>query len=791
MSHRAAGGYKVSTRVLGSLVLSALLSSTFGVHARAAVPVSAFFLEGWSSTVPNATWFVGPEGTITGVIDPARTLYVEATGPDNKLLWLSVALPDGQTVGTGTYTTGVGGARVFVGAPWAESCHNDGYPGSVTIDELQRSGTAVTKLTASFSIGCYRNPIPDPVRGVVRINSTVPFAAIRLSPFDHAWASPHDFGTLAPPAASDWWEGSVENVGTVATAVTASVEGSAFEVQAGGCSGTLAVGASCVFRARFAPSTGGSRTGTLHLATPSLAITDRTWALSGVGAAPTSLSLAVDTSKRPEDYPGYAHYIATLTPPLTDGTFQIDVDCEGGYHKSGYGTSVWMETAPGACVATASYTGGDGWLPSTATPVSFTMPARSSVYLTASSEDVMYEGATITVNAFVQKANAATPSSGTLSIIDLDTDEVLASGPISADQVSVSATRSDWTAGTHHLRGEYSGGGGIEGNHRDFDLVVNEDTYLPDAIVGTDAYVSDPEPRIVTQANDLPVDIILEKQLSNDGIHWFSFPYTSTHVWSIVDPATNGYDGDGPHTLYARFRDRAGNWSNTVSFTTVLDRGLPVAENGGQTPASGAALLATGLPVNVSWTGSDALSGIDHFTVQRSTDGGAWASVGGTAAGRNKTVGVDGSHAFRFRIVAVDRAGNAVTTSPGASLRLTALPDTSPTINYTGGWRIGRSKAFTNGTTHYATAARAKATFKVTGRGFSWIATTGPTRGSAKVYVNGVLVRTVSLRTKVTANRRLVVRIPWTTAATRTVSIVVVGTPGHARVDVDSIYAWR
>ena len=45
--------------------------------------------------------------------------------------------------------------------------------------------------------------------------------------------------------------------------------------------------------------------------------------------------------------------------------------------------------------------------------------------MTASSDDVMYEGATITVQAVIGPANGATPSSGTLSITDLDTDEVL------------------------------------------------------------------------------------------------------------------------------------------------------------------------------------------------------------------------------------------------------------------------------------------------------------------------------------------------------------------------------
>ena len=52
--------------------------------------------------------------------------------------------------------------------------------------------------------------------------------------------------------------------------------------------------------------------------------------------------------------------------------------------------------------------------------------------------------------------------------------------------------------------------------------------------------------------------------------------------------------------------------------------------------------------------------------------------------------------------------------------------------------------------------------------------------------MNGVYVKTVSLYAATTSYRRVLVSLSWSTATSRTVKIVVVGTTGHPRVDVDA-----
>jgi hypothetical protein len=187
----------------------------------------------------------------------------------------------------------------------------------------------------------------------------------------------------------------------------------------------------------------------------------------------------------------------------------------------------------------------------------------------------------------------------------------------------------------------------------------------------------------------------------------------------------------------------------------------------------------------------DRLSGIDHYVLQRSVDGGAWSVLTKSVPTTSKTVGAAGTHSYRYRVVAVDKAGNTKTGAAGGAVTVSARGDTSSSIAYTGRWTTAKSTAYTGGVTHYAAASGAKATFKFTGRGFSWIASNCPTRGSARVYVNGVDVKTVSLYAATTAHQRLAFTKTWSTAGTRTITIQVVGTSGHPRVDLDAIYSWQ
>jgi hypothetical protein len=74
----------------------------------------------------------------------------------------------------------------------------------------------------------------------------------------------------------------------------------------------------------------------------------------------------------------------------------------------------------------------------------------------------------------------------------------------------------------------------------------------------------------------------------------------------------------------------------------------------------------------------------------------------------------------------------------------------------------------------------------VTGSSIGWVAARGPDRGSAKVYIDGVYSATVNLYSTSRHSRVVVFARNWSTTQTRKITIQVVGTAGHSRVDVDA-----
>jgi hypothetical protein len=214
--------------------------------------------------------------------------------------------------------------------------------------------------------------------------------------------------------------------------------------------------------------------------------------------------------------------------------------------------------------------------------------------------------------------------------------------------------------------------------------------------------------------------------------------------------------------------------------TTTTPRSAPI--NRGTQTASGQ------LPMRVSWTGKDDLSGVKRYDVEHQTDGGAWSSptpVTGASFSTNLAPG----HRYRFRVRAIDWAGNVGAWSYGTSFSLRRYADYARAADYIGTWK----KAYTEpywwgGTAMKSSTAGSRVRFTLTGKTFAWLTYFGPNRGKAKIYVNGAYKATVDLYS--TTGRATVIgwAKSWETVATRTVEIRVVGTSGRPRVDVDGFW---
>jgi alpha-tubulin suppressor-like RCC1 family protein len=77
-------------------------------------------------------------------------------------------------------------------------------------------------------------------------------------------------------------------------------------------------------------------------------------------------------------------------------------------------------------------------------------------------------------------------------------------------------------------------------------------------------------PSVVVQLAAFDVNGVSEMSISNDGSTWTTSPYTTTASWTLAP-------GDGTKTVYAKFKDAAGNWSQVHSDTIILDTSGPSA----------------------------------------------------------------------------------------------------------------------------------------------------------------------------------------------------------------------
>lgn len=110
------------------------------------------------------------------------------------------------------------------------------------------------------------------------------------------------------------------------------------------------------------------------------------------------------------------------------------------------------------------------------------------------------------------------------------------------------------------------------------------------------------------------------------------------------------------------------------------------------------------------------------------------------------------SRTYVNRIMAfMGAAGAASTGTRGSSTswidtKDTKLSETSDQIVYKQSWSTAGHSGYEGDRVRYATQKGATATITFTGTGFAWIGPTGPTRGTARIFIDGRAVANVNLR---------------------------------------------
>jgi hypothetical protein len=147
-------------------------------------------------------------------------------------------------------------------------------------------------------------------------------------------------------------------------------------------------------------------------------------------------------------------------------------------------------------------------------------------------------------------------------------------------------------------------------------------------------------------------------------------------------------------------------------------------------------------------------------------------------------------HQYRYRVRAYS-GGRWTSWATGPVVTLSRIAESSPRITYKGTWRVVRASRYIGGAVRYTRARLASATFTFTGRGVAWVGPKGATRGSARVYIDGVYVRTVSFYARTFSWRQVAFAANWASVGTHTMTIKVVGTAGHPMVAIDAFYVLR
>jgi hypothetical protein len=274
----------------------------------------------------------------------------------------------------------------------------------------------------------------------------------------------------------------------------------------------------------------------------------------------------------------------------------------------------------------------------------------------------------------------------------------------------------------------------------------------------------------------VPASNAVRVAISNDGTSWTTRTYAPSQSWSLPG-------ADGTKTVWVKWRDAVGTWSSAKSDAIVLDTVAPTATVPASALVTGS-LTSGRVPVRITWTGADERSGIARYDLARSTDGGTWSSAS-VAASASITASLAPGHAYRYRIRAVDRAGNTGSWRVGAAFKVTGISQASAAVRYAGTWTTSTSTTWWGGTARASSKAGSTASYTFTGRSIAWVALKGSNRGRANVYINGVLKTTVDLYSATTQKQRIVWSTNYATSATRTITIKVLGTSGRPRVDVD------
>ncbi len=199
------------------------------------------------------------------------------------------------------------------------------------------------------------------------------------------------------------------------------------------------------------------------------------------------------------------------------------------------------------------------------------------------------------------------------------------------------------------------------------------------------------------------------------------------------------------------------------------------------------ASTASAVPVTLTWLAADEAlgSGLDHYTLQQSLNGGAWSAITPVPAlATSVAVNMPTAGSIAYKVTACDAKANCSISATG-TLTPRITQQTSSLVKFSGAWYLYKLSSLSGASVKYGKVKGAYASFTFTGRGIGFVSMRGTGRGYVSVYIDGKLKTKVYLYRSSSQVRYVAWQTVFPTSGKHTIKLVVAGTAGKPRVDLD------